>query len=69
MTNAPNGAIHAISTHQQAQHTTSTHEAAREAIYSMLGLHHVIRPSPPLGAQEASTIDMARESPSQSLSL
>ncbi|KAK8634992.1 hypothetical protein V6N13_022876 [Hibiscus sabdariffa] len=66
ITSAPKGASHA---HQQAQHATSIHGAARDAIYSLLGLHHVIRLGPPLGLQEASTTDMAREPPSQTLSL
>ncbi|KAK8632148.1 hypothetical protein V6N13_028925 [Hibiscus sabdariffa] len=68
MISAPKRAIDAINAHQQAQHATSTHGAAREAICSMLGLHHAIRPGPPLGALEASTTDMARGSPSQCLS-
>ncbi|KAK8567036.1 hypothetical protein V6N13_110114 [Hibiscus sabdariffa] len=71
----------ATQTHQEHQHATSTHgvpqgalhahqlartqETAREAICSVLGLHHVIHPGPSLGLQETSTIDMARESPSQ----
>ncbi|KAK8567224.1 hypothetical protein V6N13_005135 [Hibiscus sabdariffa] len=66
MTSTPKGASHA---HQQAQHTTSTDGEARDAICSLLGLHYVIRPAPPLGVQEASTTDMARESPSQTVSL
>ncbi|KAK8571043.1 hypothetical protein V6N13_025601 [Hibiscus sabdariffa] len=67
MTSAPKGALHAINIHQQSQHTTSTHEATREAICSVMGLHHVIRRGPPLGVQEASTTNMARGSPSQTL--
>ncbi|KAL4340920.1 hypothetical protein GQ457_08G033480 [Hibiscus cannabinus] len=78
ITSAPHGATQ---THQELQHATSTHgapqgapyghqpartqEAAREAICSVLGLHHVIHPGPSLGLQETSTTDMARESPSQ----
>ncbi|KAK8623043.1 hypothetical protein V6N13_117938 [Hibiscus sabdariffa] len=46
-------------------HPARTQEAAREAICSVLGLHHVIHPSPSLDLQETSTTDMARESPSQ----
>ncbi|KAK8606447.1 hypothetical protein V6N13_030729 [Hibiscus sabdariffa] len=37
MTSAPKGALDAINAHQKAQHATSTHGAAREAICSMLG--------------------------------
>ncbi|KAK8681623.1 hypothetical protein V6N13_054025 [Hibiscus sabdariffa] len=78
ISSAPQGATQ---THQELQHATSTHgapqgalhahqpartqEAAREAICSVLGLHHVIHPGPSLSLQETSTIDMARESPSQ----
>ncbi|KAK8625724.1 hypothetical protein V6N13_056885 [Hibiscus sabdariffa] len=78
ISSAPQGATHA---HQEDQHTTSTHgapqgalhahqpartqEAAREAICSVLGVHHVIHPSPSLGPQETSTTDIARESRSQ----
>ncbi|KAL4318539.1 hypothetical protein GQ457_18G014350 [Hibiscus cannabinus] len=78
ITSAPHGATQ---THQELQHATSTHgapqgalyghqpartqEAARKAICSVLGLHHVIHPGPSLGLQETSTTDMARESPSQ----
>ncbi|KAK8628567.1 hypothetical protein V6N13_009154 [Hibiscus sabdariffa] len=58
ITNAPMGAIHS---HQQAQHPARTQEVAREAICSVLGLHHVIQPGPSLGLQETSTTDMARE--------
>ncbi|KAK8655020.1 hypothetical protein V6N13_107612 [Hibiscus sabdariffa] len=63
MTSTPKGALNAISTHQQAQHATSTHGTVREAICFMLGLHHAIRPDPPLGAQEASMTNMTRGSP------
>ncbi|KAK8701509.1 hypothetical protein V6N13_019896 [Hibiscus sabdariffa] len=65
MTNAPKGALDAINTHHEAQHATSTHQAPREAICSMLGLHQPIRPIPFLGAQEACPIDMAGELPGQ----
>ncbi|KAL4313522.1 hypothetical protein GQ457_01G002970 [Hibiscus cannabinus] len=78
ISSAPQGATQ---THQEHQHATSTHGApqgalhahqpaktqvaAREAICSVLGLHHVIHPGPSLGFQETSTTDMVRESPSQ----
>ncbi|KAK8662897.1 hypothetical protein V6N13_024783 [Hibiscus sabdariffa] len=65
MTSAPKGAQSATTSSQEAQHAFSTHGAARDAICSMLGLHHAIRPGPPLGAPEASSIDMATRSPSQ----
>ncbi|KAK8716654.1 hypothetical protein V6N13_043959 [Hibiscus sabdariffa] len=42
MTSAPNGAQAAITINQEAQHAISTHGAARDAICSMLGLHHAI---------------------------
>ncbi|KAK8635973.1 hypothetical protein V6N13_004684 [Hibiscus sabdariffa] len=64
MTSAPKGAQAATTINQEAQHAISTYEAARDAICSMLGLHHAIRPGPPLGVPEASTTDMATESPS-----
>ncbi|KAK8609323.1 hypothetical protein V6N13_061772 [Hibiscus sabdariffa] len=65
MTSAPNGGQAATTINQEAQHAISTHGTARDAICSMLGLHNAIRPGPPLGAPEASTIDMATGSPSQ----
>ncbi|KAK8704753.1 hypothetical protein V6N13_048366 [Hibiscus sabdariffa] len=57
VTSAPKGAHAATTINQEAQHAISTHGAARDAICSMLGLHHAIRPGPPLGAPEASTTD------------
>ncbi|KAK8700191.1 hypothetical protein V6N13_018594 [Hibiscus sabdariffa] len=65
MTSAPKGAQAATTISQEAQHVIDTHGAARDAICSMLGLHHAIRPGPPLGAPEASSTDMATRSPSQ----
>ncbi|KAK8599078.1 hypothetical protein V6N13_077018 [Hibiscus sabdariffa] len=76
MSSAPKGALTATSISQEvqptirthgaeAQHATSTYGAARDAICSLLGLHPGFRPGPPLGAPEASTIDMATGSPSQ----
>ncbi|KAK8632159.1 hypothetical protein V6N13_028936 [Hibiscus sabdariffa] len=65
MTSAPKEAQATTTISQEAQHAISTHGEARDAICSMLGLHHAIRPGPPLGAPEASSTDMATGSPSQ----
>ncbi|KAK8701465.1 hypothetical protein V6N13_019852 [Hibiscus sabdariffa] len=65
VTSAPKGAQSATSSSQEAHHAISTHGAARDAICSMLGLHHAIRPGPPLCTPEASSTDMATRSPSQ----
>ncbi|KAK8640318.1 hypothetical protein V6N13_008075 [Hibiscus sabdariffa] len=65
MTSAPKGAQAATTIRQEAHHAISTQGAARDAIRSMLGMHHGIRPGPPLGAPEASTTDMATGSPNQ----
>ncbi|KAK8705588.1 hypothetical protein V6N13_049186 [Hibiscus sabdariffa] len=65
MTSASKGAQAATTISQEAQHAISTHGTARDAICSMLDLHHAIRPGPPLGAPEASSTYMATGSPSQ----